>query len=136
MLVIDASIALSWVFPDEESAVANAVLDRLPVEAAIVPAVWSLEMTNALLIGERRGRLSREQVADALAFLRRLPIEPAASAWDLDFGVVMSLARTHELTSYDAAYVELALRSSARLASLDSKMLQAAVEAGVRVVAV
>jgi predicted nucleic acid-binding protein len=129
--VLDGSVTLVWAFEDETEDYAESVLDALGKMSAIVPAVWPLEVANALLIGERRNRISEAKVAQFLALLQTLPIatddETAVRAWQ----DTLHLARLHELTVYDAAYLEVAVRLGLPLASLDDKLKEAAAAAGV-----
>jgi predicted nucleic acid-binding protein len=129
--VLDCSIALSWYFADESDPYANSVQDSLTQAVATVPAIWPLEVTNALLMGERRGRSTATQATAWLAMLRSLPIlvdeETVPRAWN----DTLQLARAHGLTSYDASYLELALRLGAPLATLDAKLRTAAAAVGV-----
>lgn len=99
-----------------------------------MPSHWPLEVSNALLTAERRGRLLKDQSAHFLGLLSRLPItaDPETSA--LAFGAVVHLAREHGLTPYDAAYLELALRVGTPLATFDQKLAVAAAARGVRLV--
>ena len=99
-IVLDASVTLSWCFPDEQSPVALNVLDRLNAgEQALVPAFWSVEVLNSLLIGEKRGRISPEQTEAFLSTLRSLgPALDSASAEQV-FGPVQALCRAHRLSA-------------------------------------
>jgi predicted nucleic acid-binding protein len=131
--VLDCSIVMSWCFEDEFQQVADAVLDQLPQNQAIVPAIWLLEITNVLLIGERRGRLTPAHSAHFLEMLETLPIlidQPTSSK---TLSEIFSLARAYQLSAYDASYLELAMRESATLATLDSALSAAAKRAGVSV---
>jgi predicted nucleic acid-binding protein len=96
-----------------------------------VPALWPLEVANALLVGEHRKRITEAKVAQFLALLQILPItvddETALRAWQ----DTLHLARLHDLTVYDAAYLELTVRLGLPLASLDDKLKAAAAAAGV-----
>jgi predicted nucleic acid-binding protein len=134
-LVLDCSVTVSWCFEDESNEASTAVLESLAggVEA-IVPAHWSLEVTDALLTAERRGRLSHTKMLHFLGLLTRLPITADLETFALAFGSVAHLARDHGLTTYDAAYLELALRAGASLATFDQKLAVAAVTRGVRLV--
>jgi len=124
-LVLDVSLSCAWCFADEASEGAWAILELLQMNWAQVPALWLWETANVLLQAERRGRISHAASRTFLGLLEGLPIsvdQPAtASAWH----DTLALARSHRLTSYDAAYLELALRRSLPLASRD-KALQAA----------
>jgi predicted nucleic acid-binding protein len=125
-LVLDASLALSWLFDDEATAETDRLLDRVRHEGAIVPALWRLELGNILLQAERRGRISRESIAERLMLIARLPIsvdpETNARAWR----DTLDIARSERLSAYDAAYLELALRRGAPLLTLDQELATAA----------
>lgn len=129
--VLDGSLALAWCFPDEKAPYPQTVLDSLTDTSALVPALWHLEVANALLVGERRQRCTPADTQKWLSFLRALPIavdeETSARAWN----DVLGLARAHHLTVYDAAYLELAARRSLPLASLDDRLKSAATAVGV-----
>jgi predicted nucleic acid-binding protein len=127
-LVLDASITASWHFEDERSEQAEAVLNALARDAALVPAHWWFEIRNALLMGERRGRASQQQTVLFLARLAILPIELAELPGQI---AVLNLARRHGLTFYDAAYLELAQRERIALATLDEGLAAAARAEGV-----
>jgi predicted nucleic acid-binding protein len=130
-LVLDCSVALAWCFPDEQAPYPQSVLDSLAATAAAVPSLWFLEVANALLVGERRGRCTAADVATWLGFLGALPIhadpETTARAWS----DTLRLARTYNLSAYDASYLELAVRHGLPLAALDGKLKNAATAAGV-----
>ena len=105
--VVDASVAASWILPDEGRAETNAAYVRLAGDYALVPSLWWFEMRNLFVMNERRGRLDRHKTDQALALLAGLPIR-------MDHGAVeaplLRLARQHRMTVYDAAYLELAQR--------------------------
>jgi predicted nucleic acid-binding protein len=109
------------------------VVRRFPNLEVVVPAIWHLEVANALLMGERRKRSTRADTATWTAFLATLPIdvdnETPGRAWD----EVLDLARAQNLTSYDAAYLELAIRRGLPLATLDDKLRMAAIAVGTAV---
>ena len=122
--VLDCSIALAWVLPDEANESADDLADRLEHEAVYVPPIWPLEVGNALLIAQRGGGLNRvnQPPFEALAVL---PIEIEHDTGAAAFGGVMDLARKFGLTTYDAAYLELAKRRSVPLATLDAPLRRA-----------
>ncbi len=132
--VIDASVALAWCFADEVSPVADAALDRLISEDAIVPSIWPLEVANALRTAERRGRLELADLARIRELLISLPIEIEAINLDLALGEVSDLARNLNLTAYDAAYLALAARRGLVLATIDESLKRACNSAGVKLV--
>jgi predicted nucleic acid-binding protein len=130
-LVLDSSIALAWCFADEKDAYADAIAALLPNLEPIVPALWHLEVANAFLMGERRGRNTQADTVQWTTFLASLPIavddETMARAWT----DTVNLARVQALTAYDATYLELALRHGLPLATLDAKLKTAATVVGV-----
>ena len=128
-LVVDASVVISWLFDDEEEPRADLVLERLVEEGALAPYLWHLETRNALLVAERRGRLYAREVIERLDALKGLPIRTDE---DPDLQSAFNLARTHNLSIYDALYLELAKRENAELATLDIALGQAAVAEGVQ----
>jgi predicted nucleic acid-binding protein len=120
-LVLDASVAASWCLPDESSAQAERALDRIKDEGAITPAHWWFEVRNVLLVAERMRRIEARQARRFLVLLRDLDIAVDRSP---DDQAIFDLARTHGLTFYDAAYLELAVRQGA-MATLDGVLLKA-----------
>lgn len=134
MLVVDASIALTWCFEDEVTAATRAIEERVDSEGAIVPSVWRLEIANALLTAERRGRLDKSRVEERLELMAALPIAIDVDTGKQTWADTLLLARAERLTSYDAAYLELAIRLDADLASLDRDLRRAAKNMGVGVV--
>jgi len=131
-LVLDASVTLAWCFSDESTAYSEAVLDLLANGAeAMAPAIWPFEVANALLVGERRKRVTAAQVVSVLARIGDLPISVEPIRVDLAFGPIRLLARSEHLTEYDAAYIELALREGLPLATLDDRLRRAAGSAGI-----
>ncbi|MGD9881864.1 MAG: type II toxin-antitoxin system VapC family toxin [Reyranella sp.] len=134
MLVVDASIALTWFFEDEITAATTAIEGRVDSEGAFVPAIWRLEVANALLTAERRGRLEKSRVEECLALIADLPIVIGVDSGKQSWADTLLLARAERLTSYDAAYLELAIRLDADLASLDRDLRRAAQNMGVSVV--
>jgi predicted nucleic acid-binding protein len=130
-LVLDCSISLSWFFPDEKTAFTEAALDLVALEECWVPAVWRLEFPNALLAAERRRRLSREERRQVLDEASRLRLRVDAAVPELR--AISELAERHELSTYDAAYLELAARHGATLITLDKDLAAAAAQSGVQV---
>jgi len=130
-LVLDCSIALSWFFPDEKTAFTEAALDLVALEECWVPSVWRLEFPNALLVAERRRRLTREERLQVLDEAARLRLRVDAVVPELR--AISDLAERHALSTYDAAYLELAARQGATLITLDKALGGAAAAAGVPV---
>jgi predicted nucleic acid-binding protein len=126
-IVLDASVTLSWCFPDEQTSLSLMVLDRLNAgEEALVPAFWSVEVLNSLLVGEKRERISRDQTRAFLTNLAALRPTVDHASIEQVFGTVQMLCRDHGLTPYDALYVELARRTNCPLATLDQSQRAAA----------
>jgi predicted nucleic acid-binding protein len=133
-LVIDASVALAWSFADEDSPYANSIRESLTHDSVIVPAIWPLEVANGLLQSERRGRSTQADSALIQASLGSLPIAVDQPVPDQYSAATLDIARSYNLTVYDAAYLELAMREGLPLASLDSDLRAAAERAGVQLV--
>ena len=132
--VLDASVALAWCFEDEQSEPAMAVLDSLRESEAVVAHHWTLEMANGLLSAERRGRLDGDGATRFSRLLLALPIAVDPVARGTALTETRRLARSHQLTSYDAAYLELAIRLGVPLATLDEPLRAAARAEGVALV--
>ncbi len=125
-LVLDASMAITWLFEDERTPAAHDVMRRVVAQGATVPSLWRLEVANVLRNAVRRGRCDDAYVTRSLTRLSRLAIrideETDSHAWT----VTRTLSQTENLTLYDAVYLELALRKNATLASCDTALLAAA----------
>lgn len=134
-LVLDASMTIAWLFDDERTEAAHTVLRRVVVEGAIVPSLWRLEVGNVMRNAVRRGRCNEVYVDRSLARLARLAIKRDEETDDHAWGSTRTLARNEELSLYDAAYLELAIRRRMPLASCDRALLAAAVRRKVEVCA-
>ena len=121
--VLDASVTACWLMPDERHPVAEAARIRMAEDVATVPALWWFEVRNFLIVNERRSRIDAAQTSRALALLTGLPMTVDRSP---DEATILGLARRHRLTVYDATYLELALRESVPLATLDVALAAAA----------
>ena len=129
--VIDASVTACWCFPDEQSDVADSAMDRLLRDEAIAPALWTVEVRNILAVNERRRRI---KPADSDAFLRDLARLPIQVSRDVNERALLGLARKHGLTAYDAAYLNLALRTGTPVATLDRSLASAVRAEGIQLV--
>ena len=130
-LVIDSSIAIAWCFLDEQDEYSQSVLGALAAEQAFVPSLWHLEVANTLLVGERRKRSTQANTAAWMGFLAGLPITVDEETGSHAFGHITNLGRSQNLSAYDAAYLELAMRRGLPLASLDDMLKSAAQAVGV-----
>ena len=129
--VVDCSVTMAWCFEDEVDAYADSVLTRVVRSALTVPSIWPFEVINILGIGERRKRLTSADVAKFLAMLSALDIRIDQAAPDRVFGPMRLLARQQNLSAYDAAYLELAVREGLPLATRDGQLKKAARAVGV-----
>lgn len=125
-VVVDASMAIAWLFDDERTPAAHAVMQRVVAEGAFVPTLWRLEVANVLRNAARRGRCDEAYVDLSLARLGRLAIQSDEDTDRHAWGATRTLSREEQLTLYDAAYLELAIRKRAPLASCDAALLAAA----------
>jgi len=132
-IVIDASVALAWCFPDEASDYADDVLVALDGRTAMVPAIWPVEVANALLVGERRKRIRQPEVRRFLDLLKGLSILEDGQPFADTVSNILPLAREHDLSAYDAAYLDVAVRHGAPLATLDAALQKACRAAGVKI---
>ena len=127
-LIPDVSAILSQALDDEDASYAEAVIESIAADEALVPTLFWLEIRNALLMGERRKRITAERTTSFLADLALLPFQVDERPRE---GTVFGLARKHNLTIYDAAYLELAERKKLPLATVDRALIKAAKKAGV-----
>lgn len=128
--VLDASVTASWAFPVEQhqTAVRAAELLEASLDSAVVPALWWYDVRNMLVLNERRGRIAIARTAVFLEQIAQLSIQ---IEYDLNPGLVMDLARSHNLTVYDASYLSLAIRDHLPIATLDKALQSAAISAGI-----
>jgi len=129
--VLDGSVAMAWFFADEVNDYANSVLSNLATGRAVVPSLWPLEVANTILVGERRKRSTEAQAAAWLGILESLSIEIDGETMARAWSDTLALGRSRNLSAYDAAYLELAMRRGLPLATLDEKLKSAALAVGV-----
>lgn len=129
--VLDASIAASWFFPDEDFPELRIAWDRSATDEALVPQHWWFEVRNSILNGERRNRLTQDMVSVTLEKIAVLPFTIMPRPADV---AVFIIARQRRLTFYDAVYLELAKRQSVPLATLDLALAAAARAEGVSII--
>ena len=134
--ILDCSISISWVLVDEDDDYANSILDLMTDATAFVPEIWSLEVVNTLLVAERRNRMTIEQSEQAIKLLQSLPIVIDTLTSSQAFQQTLKLGREQSLASYDAAYLELALRINLPLATNDNRLIEAAKRCQVRLMEV
>jgi len=130
--VADASVAIAWIHPAQATAETEAMLDHLAAGGSlVVPALWPLEVANAITVLRRRRKLTADDARTAIEIIRELPAVIDYDGAAVAFTRLVDLAVEHDLTVYDAAYIELAIRRQLPLASNDGPMKQAAIRAGV-----
>jgi predicted nucleic acid-binding protein len=132
-VVIDSSAVLSWCFEDEASPASDTLFERVRDWGAVVPGLWHLEVANVLLQAEKRGRITTADVAMRLELIARLPIATDDETTERAWRDILALARAEALTTYDAAYLELAIRRGLLLHTKDEALLSAAKRCGVPV---
>jgi predicted nucleic acid-binding protein len=133
-LVLDSSAALSWGFADEATPAGDTLLREVHGgRRAWVPALWHLEVGNAMLSAKKRGRIDQAGIEKYFATLQDLGIEVDDQTMALAWSKTISLGETYGLSVYDAAYLELALRMGLPLATLDDALRAACAKAGVKV---
>ena len=125
-LVLDSSVTLAWVYSDETTAAVGQVFEMLNQGGAWVPGLWRLEVANILGMGVRRRRHDAGFRDSTLADLALLPIQVDAETDRQAWGATAHLASRRDLSLYDAAYLELALRRGLPLATLDKDLRGAA----------
>lgn len=132
--IIDASLALGWYLTDEgDRTYGLEVLEALKANEALVPFLWTYEVANGLVMAYRRKRLAESDITTILESLRALPI--AVDPPDADKVLELpALALKHQLTAYDAAYLELALRMKLPIATKDGAMRRAMASSGIETV--
>lgn len=124
-LVLDSSIALAWVYSEETTTAVQSVFELLKQAGAWVPCLWRLEVANVLEMNVRRKRHSAEFRDTTLADLAQLPIDVDPETDQRAWSATLRLADRHRLTTYDAAYLELAIRRRLPLATLDEALRRA-----------
>ncbi len=132
-IVIDASVALAWCFPDEASDYADFVLLAVENQTVIVPSIWAVEITNALLVGQRRKRIRQPEVRRFIELLKDLSVVEDRQAFADSVSNVLPLAREYDLSAYDAAYLDVAVRHEMPLATLDGALQKACTLAGIKI---
>lgn len=124
--VVDNSVVMTWCFSDETNKYSDAVLDSLNTSTAFVPSIWPLEIGNVLLVAERRKRLSEADSTRFIALIAELPIVIEQEEPERMIKDILALARKHKISTYDASYLDLAMRKGLPIASLDKDLRKAA----------
>lgn len=131
--VIDNSVVMAWYFEDEAVPYTQAVLESLNKYECMVPSIWTLEVANALIVYERRGRSTEARAARFITLLSSLPIHIDTNTSRYALSETLQIAREYKLSSYDAAYLELAMREGVPISTQDKALRQAASKCGVKI---
>jgi predicted nucleic acid-binding protein len=131
-IVVDSSVGACWAMPDEFSLTANRTLEALASGTMLVPSLFWFELANVLVVNLRRGRIEGDRIAAAID--KVLALSYRTEELEPDLSTTIALARAHNLTVYDAAYLELATRTGARLATLDRRLAVAAAAEGIELI--
>lgn len=134
--ILDCSIAIAWCFEDEASDICDALLERVRDEGALVPSLWYLELGNVMIQAERRGRIMPADVSTRLELIGDLPIVIDNETSPRALHEILALARAQNLTTYDATYLELAIRRGLPLATNDKRLRSAGMNTGVQIIPV
>jgi len=129
--VLDASVTMCWCFTDEQNELSRHSLQALRDGEAVVPAIWTLEVANVLLIAERRKRLTRAESEQFLSLLEALPITIDICSIQAISSRILALGRDYQLSSYHAAYLAIAMQEGLPLATNDANLLRAMAMLGV-----
>lgn len=131
--IIDNSVVMAWCFEDETSPYADHILDQLDLCTGFVPSIWPLEVCNFLLVAERKKRIGEADSTRFISLLSELPIIVEQEPPERMIKEIFALARKHNLSSYDASYLDLAMRKGLPIATLDKNILAAAKQSKVPV---
>ncbi len=130
--VMDCSMAAALGLPDELSSRAEKFLEVVLADGEVwVPPLWWYEIGNVLIVAKRRRRLTQARISHLAGLYAALPLRTDPAPSPTIAGAIQQLALHHDLSAYDAAYLELALRLGAGLASLDEDLVRAARACGV-----
>lgn len=124
--VLDCSISMAWCFEDEKTEFTERILEKLAKAQAIVPTIWPLEIANVLLMAKRNKRISEAESASFIDALTVLPITVDQTTSAKAMHSIYVLASQNNLTVYDAAYLELAIREKIPLLTLDKELIKSA----------
>ena len=124
--IIDKSVVMAWCFADEDTTYADEVLASLESSEAIAPAIWPLEIGNVLVVAERRKRLNESDSIRFLALINDLPIKVLQEPPERMTKEILALARERQISTYDASYLDLAMRKGLPIATQDSGLKKAA----------
>ena len=129
--VLDCSVTMSWLFHDEQTAKVLKLRELMKTKSVLVPGIWSLEVANVLWAAEKKMRITAFQSSQYQQLLNELPIETDENTAEYALQRILELAREYDITVYDASYLELSLRFTCPLATMDKALQAVAVKAGI-----
>jgi predicted nucleic acid-binding protein len=132
-VIADISVVLRWLFEEDQTAEALKILPLIQKQGLLVPPLWWCELENGILMGERRARKSPTEMSAFVKLVRSLPIQTDDIARHRVSDTIIALGRQRGLTAYDAAYVELAIRSGSALATFDEAIRRCAPGLGIKI---
>jgi predicted nucleic acid-binding protein len=133
-LILDCSVMMAWALSEKEGAWMDRVVQQMLSQGVSVPAMWSLEVVNVALDAVKKGRMTERHFQVLLTEIQSFPITVDRFTHERALSRIAVLAKRHGLTSYDAAYLELAIRQDGVLATLDQSLAKAARAEGILVV--
>ncbi len=133
MFVLDSSVTMAWCFEDQGNAYTEEVLDSLKHEKAMVPELWCQEITNVLLVAERKKKIQATASGDFIYFLSKLPIQIFDSKSPKIEEDLLNLGRNFQLSAYDTVYLKLAIDLGIPLATRDDALVKACHKRGVEI---
>lgn len=135
IFVLDCSVTMAWCFEDEACSYSDNVLMSLKnyKNRALVPSLWKLEVTNVLLMAERKKRILEADMLHFIRFLKQLPLDIEKDNDSVSMGDLVLIGKTHQLTAYDACYLHMAISLGLPLATVDKRLEEAAKQAGVSI---
>ena len=134
--VLDNSVSMRWLLASEKASdqkYSENVLESMRNVDALTPNLWHLEAINVLTGAEKRGEVSLGEIERFISQLENLPIHVDPLTAHQAFSRTLALSRAYNISSYDASYLELAMREGLPLASLDKKLVKAAKKADVEI---
>ncbi len=132
-MIADISVVLAWLFEEDQTADALKILPIIEKQGLLVPPLWWSELENGILMGERRGRIAFAELSAFLKLVRALPIRTDETPRHRISDSIITIGRQHQLTAYDATYIELALREAAVLATFDTAIRRCATALSIKV---
>lgn len=134
--VVDSSVALAWCFHEEATPATIALFHRMADDIALVPSWWFLELSNVLVLGEKKRRITPAEITEFIEIVDRFNLEIDNEGPGRAFTHLLPSCRTYNLTSYDALYLDLAIRRQLPLATLDKDLRTAAKKLGVKLLGI